>query len=89
MYSCPTTRSATWLLTSWMRRASAVEEACVATILLVKDDLNYPAFALQFLQLDPLAAGQRAHSTRGEIAQCHGAELHSHEPVHLKPERLT
>src|SRR6267378_5028381 len=44
MYACPTTRSATWLLTSWIRRASALDEACVATGLprrSVKSDVCY------------------------------------------------
>src|SRR5678815_627789 len=32
MYSCPTTRSATWRLTSWIRRASALDEAWVVAM---------------------------------------------------------
>src|SRR5215211_2858340 len=95
MYSCPTTRSATWRLTSWIRRASALDEAWVVVAMgresverrvgdreLHQQTIHAPV-RLHFFERFQLGSGERADLADGEVAKLDGTELHTHESVHL------
>src|SRR5215212_5109224 len=99
MYSCPTTRSATWRLTSWIRRASALDEAWVVAMgresverrvgdrELHQQTIHAPV-RLQLLERLHLEPGQRADLSDGQVAKLDGTELHTHESVHLEAKRF-
>src|SRR5678816_3436492 len=79
MYSCPTTRSATWRLTSWIRRASALDETWVAiwgresverrgVTGTLHQRATYAPVRLDPLERLHFGAGERTHLADPEVA---------------------